>query len=84
MLSTEAVFLLEQQGVSRICFAALPPGDSAPTRYLCRPLRTRSPECEIMLGGWECVGYIEEDRAFLLAAGANTDGRTVVFCSRAS
>ena len=50
MLTAEVVSLVEQQGVSLICIAALPPGASAPTRYLCKRLRTRAPECKIVVG----------------------------------
>jgi hypothetical protein len=72
-LKTHAV---EQQGASLICIAALPPGASAPTRYLCKRLRTRSPECKIVVGRWGFIGNIEENRALLLAAGADEVGKT--------
>lgn len=57
--------------------AALPRGPSAPTRYLCKRLRTRSPECKIVVGRWEFTGNIEENRAFLLVAGADEVGTTL-------
>ena len=43
MLTAEVVSLVEQQGVELICIAALPPGTTTPTRYLCKRLRTRFP-----------------------------------------
>jgi hypothetical protein len=57
--------------------AALPPRASAPTRYLCKRLRTWSPECKIVVGRWEFTGNIEENRAFLLVAGADEVGTTL-------
>jgi hypothetical protein len=77
MPTAEVVSLVEQQCLSRICIAALPPGASAPTRYLCRRLRTWSPECNIVVGRWEFTGNIEENRAFLLVAGADEVGTTL-------
>ena len=73
----EVVSLVEQQGVSLVCITALPPGASAPIRYLCKRLRTRSPECKIVVGGWEFTGNIEENRAFLLVSGADEVGTTL-------
>jgi predicted PurR-regulated permease PerM len=77
MLTAEVVSLVEQQRASLICIAALPPGASAPTRYLCKRLRTRSPECKILVGRWGFIGNIEENRMLLLAAGANEVGTTL-------
>jgi predicted PurR-regulated permease PerM len=77
MLTAEVISLVEQQGASLICIAALPPGASAPTRYLCKLLRTRSRECKIVVGRWGFTGNIEENRAFLLAAGADEVGTTL-------
>ena len=48
MLTAEVVSLVEQQGVQLICIAALPPGTTTPTRYLCKRLRTRFPACKIL------------------------------------
>jgi hypothetical protein len=78
MLTAEVVSLVEQQRASLICIAALPPGASAPTRYLCKRLRTRSPECKIVVGRWGFIGNIEENRALLLAAGADEVGTTLL------
>ena len=78
MLTAEVVSLVEQQRASLICIASLPPGASAPTRYLCKRLRTRSPECKIVVGRWGFIGNIEEHRALLLAAGADAVGTTLI------
>ncbi len=77
MLTAEVLSLMEQQRASLICIAALPPGASAPTRYLCKRLRTRSPECKIVVGRWGFIGNIDENRALLLAAGADEVGTTL-------
>jgi hypothetical protein len=77
MLTAEVISLVEQQRVSLVCIVALPPGASAPTRYLCKRLRTQSPECKIVVGRWGFTGSIEENRAFLLAAGADEVGTTL-------
>jgi predicted PurR-regulated permease PerM len=77
MLTAEVISLVEQQRVSLVCIAALPPGALAPTRYLCKRLRTRSPECKIVVGRWGLTGNIEENRALLLAAGADEVGTTL-------
>ena len=74
MLTAEVVSLAQQQGVSLIRIAALPPGALAPTRYLCMRLRSQSPAYKIVVGGWEFTGNIEENRAFLLVAGADKVG----------
>ena len=42
MLTAEVVSLVEQQGVQLICIAALPPGTTTPTRYLCKRLHLSS------------------------------------------
>jgi hypothetical protein len=65
-LTAKVVSLVEQQGVSHISIAAMPPGGSAPTRYPCKWPRTQSPECKIVVGDWEFTANIKEKRAFLL------------------
>jgi predicted PurR-regulated permease PerM len=74
MLTAEVVSLVEQQGVELICIAALPPGTTTPTRYLCKRLRTRFPACKILVGRWGWTGESDANRALLLAAGADAVG----------
>jgi predicted PurR-regulated permease PerM len=71
VLTAEVLSLVEQQGVGLICIAALPPGASAPTRYLCKRLRARFPALKIVVGRWGFTGNRHEDRRRLLAAGAD-------------
>jgi hypothetical protein len=77
MLTAEVVSLVEQQGVELICIAALPPGATTPTRYLCKRLRTRFPACKIVVGRWGLTEESDANRALLLAAGANAVGTTL-------
>jgi hypothetical protein len=50
LLTAEVVALVAQQDVDLICIAALPPGTTTPTRYLCKRLRARFPACKIIVG----------------------------------
>jgi predicted PurR-regulated permease PerM len=77
ILTAEVLSLVEQQGVGLVCIAALPPGASAPTRYLCKRLRIRFPELKIVVGRWGFTGNIQEDRLRLLPAGADEVAMTL-------
>jgi hypothetical protein len=77
MLTAEVVALVGQQDVDLICIAALPPGTTTPTRYLCKRLRTRFPACRILVGRWGWTGENDANRALLLAAGADAVGLTL-------
>ena len=77
ILTAEVLSVVEQQGVGLICIAALPPGASAPTRYLCKRLRIRFPALKIVVGRWGFIGNIQEDRTRLLSAGANEVSMTL-------
>jgi hypothetical protein len=75
---TDAGFpLVEQHRAELVCIAALPPGGTARTRYLCKRLRARSPACKIVVGRWGIRGDHDEHRALLLAAGADQVGMTL-------
>jgi hypothetical protein len=77
MLAAEVVSWVEQRGVEIICIAALPPGTTTPTRYLCKRLRARFPACKILVGRWGWTGESDANRALLLAAGADAVGLTL-------
>ena len=64
-------------GVFPICIAALPPGTTTPTRYLCKRLRTRFPACKILVRRWGWTGESDANRALLLAARADAVGLTL-------
>ena len=77
MLTAEVVSLVEQQGVELICIAALPPGTTTPTRYLCKRLRTRFPACKILVGHWGWTGESDTNWALLLSCGRGRCGGPV-------
>jgi hypothetical protein len=77
VLTAEVLSVVEQQGVGLICIAALPPGASAPTRYLCKRLRIRFPELKIVVGRWGFTGNSQEDRTRLVSAGADEVAMTL-------
>jgi predicted PurR-regulated permease PerM len=62
LLTAEVLSAVEEQHVQLICIATLPPSALAPTRYLCKKLRARFPECKIVVGRW---GLAEDDAALL-------------------
>jgi predicted PurR-regulated permease PerM len=78
MLSAEVLSAMEEHHIRLICIAALPPAAIAPTRYLCKRLRARFPDCKIVVGRWG----LEEDNSdkpqqFLQEAGADEVGTTL-------
>jgi hypothetical protein len=77
MLTAEVVSLVEAHDVDLICIAALPPGTTTPTRYLCKRLRARFPACKILVGRWGWTGEGEANQALLLAAGADAVSLTL-------
>lgn len=77
MLTAEVVSRVEEQDVDLICIAALPPGTTTPTRYLCQRLRTRFPARKILMWRWGWNGESDANRALLLAAGADAVGLTL-------
>jgi predicted PurR-regulated permease PerM len=77
MLTAEVVSLVGEQGIDLICIAALPPGATTPTRYLCKRLRARFPACKIMVGRWGWTGEGEANQALLRAAGADEVSMTL-------
>jgi hypothetical protein len=76
MLPGEVLSVVEQQHIRLICVAALPPGALAPVRYLCKRLRTRFPDCRIVIGRW---GAEESDKPEerLREAGADEVGTSL-------
>jgi hypothetical protein len=77
MLTAEVVSLVEAHDVDLICIAALPPGATTPTRYLCKRLRAKFPACKILVGRWGWTGEGEANQALLLAAGADAVSMTL-------
>jgi predicted PurR-regulated permease PerM len=77
MLTGEVLSVVEQQHVRLICVAALPPGALAPVRYLCKRLRTRFPECRIVVGHWGAGAESNSSRVGLREAGADEVGTSL-------
>jgi hypothetical protein len=66
--------VVEQQHIRLICIAALPPGALAPIRYLCKRLRTRFPDCKIVVGRWGAEDESDESEARFREACADEVG----------
>jgi predicted PurR-regulated permease PerM len=77
MLTAEVLTVVEEQQVELICIASLPPGALAPTRYLCKRLRARFPECKIVVGRWGLREDWDKPQALLREAGADEVGMTL-------
>ncbi|HXH12952.1 MAG TPA: AI-2E family transporter [Alphaproteobacteria bacterium] len=77
VLTAEVLSMVERQHVRLICIAALPPGALAPTRYLCKRLRARFPDCKIVVGRWGFTGDSDELKNVLQDAGADDVGLTL-------
>jgi predicted PurR-regulated permease PerM len=77
MLTAEVLSVVEEQRVGLICIGALPPGPLAPTRYLCKRLRARFPECNIVVGRWGLSEDWDKPQALLREAGADEVGTTL-------
>jgi len=76
-LSGEIVALADEKKPGLLLIAALTPGGLDQTRHLCKRLRARFPGIKILVGRWGDNGQSEQDRAPLLAAGANAVGTTL-------
>jgi hypothetical protein len=77
MLPGEMLSLVEQQHIRLICIAALPPGALSPVRYLCKRLRTRFPDCRIVVGRWGSEEESDKPEARFREAGADEVGTTL-------
>jgi predicted PurR-regulated permease PerM len=78
MLAAEMVSLIEQKQPRLICIGAIAPGGVAHARYLCKRIRARYPEVEILVGRWGVSGNLENARATLTSAGADRIASTLV------
>jgi predicted PurR-regulated permease PerM len=70
-LSGEIVALADEKKPELLLIAALAPGGLDQTRHVCKRLRARFPGMTILVGRWGDNGQFEDDRAPLLAAGAD-------------
>ncbi len=51
-LTSEIMIRIAQDPPAIVCIAALPPGGMAHARYLCKRLRSASPDVQIIVGRW--------------------------------
>jgi predicted PurR-regulated permease PerM len=77
MLTAEVLSVVEQRHIRLICIAALPPVALAPTRYLCKRLRARFPDCKIVVGRWGLEDENDKPQALFREAGADEVGMTL-------
>jgi predicted PurR-regulated permease PerM len=77
ILTAEVLSIVEEHHVGLICIGALLPGPLAPTRYLCKRLRTRFPDCTIAVGRWGSSEDWDKPQALLREAGADEVGMTL-------
>jgi hypothetical protein len=77
MLAAEVISAVEQRRADVLCIAAILPGALAPTRYLCKRLRSAFPECKIVVGLWGLEPYADKPQTLLREAGAHEVGTTL-------
>jgi hypothetical protein len=77
MLTAEVLSVVEQHHIQLICIAALPPAALAPTRYLCKRLRARFPDCKIVVGRWGLTEESDRPQVLFREAGADEVGTTL-------
>ena len=70
-LTGELIDSVSGQHPSLICISALPPGGITHTRYLCKRLKSASPETKIVVGRWGGKGTPEQRAAHLKQTGAD-------------
>lgn len=74
---SEIVARIDALRASVVCIVALPPGGLAPTRLLCKRLRSRYPELKIVVGRWGIEGFPDSDKDLLRQAGAEYFGTSL-------
>jgi hypothetical protein len=66
----ERIAEIEALAPAAVCIPSLPPGDLATTRHICRHLRARLPEINIVVGRLGAPDLTEQSRQLLRKAGA--------------
>ena len=75
LLISEIIEQIAEKNPALICIASLPPDGLNHTRSLCKRVRQRFPDLEILVGRWGANG---DDTDQLLLAGANKIGKTII------
>ncbi len=70
-LTSELAARIAEDPPAFLCIASIPPGALAHARYLCKRLRTASPEIQIIVGRWGRQRNSRIDRERLQEAGAS-------------
>jgi predicted PurR-regulated permease PerM len=76
-LSGEIVTMAEADKPSVVCIASLPPGGVSRASYLCKRLRAKLPELQILVGRWGQGDFVTA-RQRLQGAGANEVANSLV------
>ena len=78
-LDTNAlVSLLQDQKISMLCIADLPPSPPSRTRYVVKRLRAALPDLRIAVGRWAPTALADENSGELMADGANHVAATLL------
>ena len=70
-LAGEMVDLVEQRQADVVCISATPPAAVMHARYLCKRLRARFPEVNLVVGLWDTPGDLSKAKE-RIGCGANT------------
>ena len=77
VLASELVSLVQEQRVSVVCIADLPPSPSSKTRYLVKRLHAALPDVRILVGRWSPPLLADESSQSLRDAGATLVAATL-------
>jgi hypothetical protein len=69
VLAGEMLELVERHKAEVVCISALPPAAVRQACYLCKRLRTRFPELQIMVGLWDAQGDRQKANERMESAG---------------
>ncbi len=75
--ASELVALVQEQQVSLVCIADLPPSPASKTRYLVKRLHAACPDVHILVGRWASPGLADESSQLLREAGATLVASTL-------
>ncbi len=82
MLSAEMIAQAQRDQPALVCISALPPGGLSQARYLCKRLRSKLPETQILVGRWGLTTNLEQNEEQLREAGADDVDETLLATRR--
>jgi len=71
VLSSELIAQVQRDRPALVCIAGLPPSGLSQARYLCKRLRAKLPDAQILVGRWGLTANIEQNHEQLREAGAD-------------